>query len=109
MVAWLTLAACERRELTENAPDTLSLASFLRNHCERGFYICDLRNERVTVTRFQAPDTLLVVFQSVGPSGARYTWGLCCGSDEGPDSVNALLAVPRGGAYAVRGLPLYIP
>jgi hypothetical protein len=95
--------------MVEYAPDSLSLAGFLRRHCERGFYVCGLRLERVTEMEFQAPDTIKVSFLSVDSAGTRYSWGPCCGNDGEPDSVNMLRTVARDSGYAVVGLPLYVP
>jgi len=95
--------------MLEGEPDTLSFAAFLRRHCERGFYVCGLRLERVTTVARRAPDTLVVSFWSRDSTSARYRWGPCCGGDDGPDSVNVLRTVPRDSSYAVVGLPLYLP
>lgn len=92
-----------------SAPDTLTLAGFLRDNCDRGFYVCRLRPGTVMISRFRKPDTLELTVSYLDSLGRPYSWGPCCG-DSGPPSVeDQFFTVARDSGYAVLNLPLYIP
>jgi len=91
------------------APDTLTLAGFLQDNCDRGYYICLLRPAKVTIARFRQPDTLELTVSYLDSLGNPYSWGPCCGDTGRPSTEDRFVTVARDSGYAVLNLPLYLP
>lgn len=93
----------------EAAPDTLTLAGFLQQNCDRGFYVCRLRLDRATDVAFRRPDTIALSVTYTDSLGRPYAWGPCCGETGPPSRVDRFVTVARDSGYAVLNLPLYLP